>query len=333
MMKHETTQNHDTAAQLQKTMQSLTESGSIFASLTVLTETGILVLLKDAKGLDELKVVTKLPPDILEQMLQILVKTGFLVNNQQSYHWSNGLTEMINNSTLDTFIAQIKFIARMNIEFVKAASTGNLKPNWYQADEVIINSWGTLSQSFANNFILDDPRLVQRLSKPGAIFLDAGAGTANISLQMCKIYPNLTAVAIDCVEKPLVIAKQNIHAAGLTDRIKLRKTLLQNLNDKALYDVVWLPQVYYSDVDFLEGLQVIWHALKPSGMIYVGALSFDQENLSNLIAQFNNATYGSLRYVNNVTTSFANAGFIEIKTFDASNKLFNGYSLVSAIKP
>jgi 2-polyprenyl-3-methyl-5-hydroxy-6-metoxy-1,4-benzoquinol methylase len=330
-----TQQNPITCDQLQKTIQSLTESRWIFAALAIITETGILALLKNKMALDELKIVTHLPQDILEQMLQLLSKTGFLVNNNQYYCWSNGLKELINNLNLEAFVAQIKFISRMNNEFIKTASTGNLKPNWYQTDEEILHAWGRLSQFFGNDLISGDPRLVQLLLKPGALFLDAGTGTANISMQLCQIYPSLKVVAIDCEDKPLELAKKNIQQAMLTDRIELRKIYLQDLKDKNLYDVVWLPQVFYSDTDYLKCLQLIWQALKPSGMIYLAALSFDNNNLSNLVSQLTNATYGSLRYVNNVIDSFEKAGFVEIKVFGEANgyKSFNGYSLISAIKP
>lgn len=332
-MANPTTQN--TASQIQKTLQSLAESGWIFAALTVLMETGILKLLRNELTFDELKTITSLPEDVLEQMLKLLVKTGFLINQNLSYSWSAGLFEMVDNSDLDTFLAQIRFIARMNNEFVKAASTGNLKPDWYQADEVILHSWGKLSQFFGNNLITEDPRLVKRFLRPDARMLDAGTGTASISTQFCEIYPNLKIVAIDCSEKSLSLAKKNIQQHGLTHRIELRNTYLQDVTDKNTYDVVWLPQIYYSDIEYLKCLQIIWQALKPSGMIYVGALSCDNNNLSNLVSQFTNATYGSLRYVKDVIASFEEVGFVEVQSFDGTSgqKSFNGYSLVSAIKP
>mgnify|MGYP000334789046 CR=1 FL=1 len=323
------------ASQIQNTLQSLAESGWIFAALTVFMETGILKLLKNKLTFNELKTATSLPEDILEQMLKLLVKTGFLINQNLSYSWSIGLLEIVDSSDLDAFFAQLRFISHMNNEFVKAASAGNLKPDWYQIDEVILHSWGKLSQFFGNNLITEDPRLVQRFLRPEARMLDAGTGTASISTQFCEIYPNLKIVAIDCSEKSLSLARENIQQHELTDRIELRNTYLQDLTDKNSYDVVWLPQVYYSDTEYLKCLQIIWQALKPSGMIYVGALSSDDDNLSNTVSQFTNATYGSLRYVKDVIASFEKVGFVDVQSFDGTSgqKSFNGYSLVSAIKP
>lgn len=319
---------------LQETIQSLSESGWIFSSLIVLSETGALALLKNETKLDDLKTILYLPEEILKQMIGLLTKSGFLIENSSAYHWSAELAELINSATLDTFIAQIRFISRMTKEFTQAASSKTLKPDWYQVDEVILHSWGKLSQFFGNNLISEDPRLVQLLKNPDALFLDAGAGTASISVQLCQIYPDLKIVAIDCTDKPLALAKKNIEQHNLSNRIKLRKTFLQDINDKDLYDVVWFPQVFYSKEEFSKCLKVIFKALKPSGMIYAAALSSNETDISSLILQLNNATYGSLRYVDDVTEGFKNAGFSEIKIFGESNgyKSFNGYSLITAMK-
>lgn len=51
--------------------------------------------------------------------------------------------------------------------------------------------------------------------------LDLGAGTAQIPIELCKCMPNAHVVAVDAAESMLAVARENVAAAGLADRIEL----------------------------------------------------------------------------------------------------------------
>jgi ubiquinone/menaquinone biosynthesis C-methylase UbiE len=51
--------------------------------------------------------------------------------------------------------------------------------------------------------------------------LDLGAGTAQIPIELCQHFPNVRVVAVDAAESMLTLARQNVDAAGLSDRIEL----------------------------------------------------------------------------------------------------------------
>jgi ubiquinone/menaquinone biosynthesis C-methylase UbiE len=51
--------------------------------------------------------------------------------------------------------------------------------------------------------------------------LDLGAGTAQVPIAMCQQMPNVRVVAVDAAENMLAVARENVSAAGLADRIKL----------------------------------------------------------------------------------------------------------------
>jgi ubiquinone/menaquinone biosynthesis C-methylase UbiE len=60
------------------------------------------------------------------------------------------------------------------------------------------------------------------LSPDAAIeILDLGAGTAQIPIELCRRFPNMRVVAVDAAESMLALARQNVAAAGLSDRIEL----------------------------------------------------------------------------------------------------------------
>lgn len=51
--------------------------------------------------------------------------------------------------------------------------------------------------------------------------LDVGTGTAQIPIELCRRAPRVRVVAVDAAESMLALARKNVAAAGLADRIEL----------------------------------------------------------------------------------------------------------------
>jgi ubiquinone/menaquinone biosynthesis C-methylase UbiE len=51
--------------------------------------------------------------------------------------------------------------------------------------------------------------------------LDLGAGTAQIPIALCRQMPDVRVVAVDAAESMLAVARENVAAAGLAERIEL----------------------------------------------------------------------------------------------------------------
>jgi ubiquinone/menaquinone biosynthesis C-methylase UbiE len=57
----------------------------------------------------------------------------------------------------------------------------------------------------------------------GGRALDVGAGTARIPIEMCKRNPSMRILGIDLADQMLAVGRQNVEAAGMTDRIELAR--------------------------------------------------------------------------------------------------------------
>ena len=66
-------------------------------------------------------------------------------------------------------------------------------------------------------------------SHPLLKILDLGAGTAQIPIELARRAPYVEITAVDAAQSMLDVARENIAAAGLTDRIKLALTDAKNL--------------------------------------------------------------------------------------------------------
>lgn len=76
--------------------------------------------------------------------------------------------------------------------------------------------------------------------------LDLGAGTAQIPIEFARRVPHVHIIAVDAAENMLALARENIAAAGLTDRIT---PVLADA--KRLERVGWAPPTNGSDQDMV----------------------------------------------------------------------------------
>jgi ubiquinone/menaquinone biosynthesis C-methylase UbiE len=53
--------------------------------------------------------------------------------------------------------------------------------------------------------------------------LDAGTGTAQLPIELCRQHPNVEVVAVDAAASMLALARTNVSRAGLSERIRLEQ--------------------------------------------------------------------------------------------------------------
>ena len=109
--------------------------------------------------------------------------------------------------------------------------------------------------------------LVQRLSSPDGRFLDVGVGVAILSIEMCRVWPDLQVVGIDPWAPSLALARDNVKAAGLGARIELREQAVQDLSDRHGFDLAWIPSIFIPGQAIPEGLARVQRALRPGGSV------------------------------------------------------------------
>lgn len=96
-------------------------------------------------------------------------------------------------------------------------------------------------------------------------FLDVGVGAGGIAMQLCRQMPALRAVGLDISPTALDIARADVSAAGLDDRIQIRDQSVDTLSEVSAYDLIWLPQPFIPRPVLLAALPLLFRALRPSG--------------------------------------------------------------------
>lgn len=315
--------------QAKSALQSLTESLWIFSALSVMNEAGALAVLHEKMTLNTLEKITKLPNAVLEQTINLLIETGFLVSENEKIWLAPGMQELMEKIGLEKISAQLRVAFGLSGEFIKSSREKNLRAGWNYTDEVILQAQGTHSEYVITDCIPQDAKLQNLLNKSQALFLDVGAGVGKISLRLCQIYDNVKVVALEPADVPFSLAKKNIEEAKYANRIELRKMYLEDFSDKNSYDVVWFPHVFFPESTLNSCLAKVWDALKPGAMLITSAILPDKKNQSVYIRQLINSLYGGLRTADELTKALTDVGFQEIKVFSE----ISGYRTITASKP
>lgn len=83
------------------------------------------------------------------------------------------------------------------------------------------SDYDAMDHSVVNRLFAAD--FLSRLPHPPGPILDVGTGTAQIPIEICRRHPTATVHAIDLAEEMLKLARVNVAAAGLTDRVTVER--------------------------------------------------------------------------------------------------------------
>ncbi|MCX5042594.1 class I SAM-dependent methyltransferase [Aldersonia sp. NBC_00410] len=147
---------------------------------------------------------------------------------------------------------------------------------WDRIDPVLLQSIGRLSGAIVGAFTAAQqriPDLREPLNSPRARFLDVGTGTGWLAIGAARAYPNLSVVGIDIFDAALELARANVAASGVSDRIELRRQDVTTLCDSDGFDAVWLPLPFRPESIVPAAVEAAIGALRPRGWVLAGTFA------------------------------------------------------------
>jgi SAM-dependent methyltransferase len=198
----------------------------------------------------------------------------------------------------------------------EALSTPERAPGWTHTDADILATGGELTEGFANVLARIAPQfedLAARLEGPNGRFLDVGTGVGRLSIAIARHWPSLRVVAIDNWGPSLSLARSNVAAAGLQDRIELREQDAGELPDERAFDLVWIPAPFIPPQKLWRIVERVHRALKPGGWLLFATAKPGTDLRAALMA-FRVATWGGqLTSQEEIEKRLADAGFTQIR--------------------
>lgn len=217
----------------------------------------------------------------------------------------------------------VSSILRRALRHAEGGST-----EWSGADLEIIRAQGSGSVSaavaVAEGMLPLMPSTHDTFLDGSARFLDVGVGVGAISLQLCEMFPGVRAVGLDVLAPALEIARDELIAAGMEERVELRLQSVADLQDCETFDLAWLPQPFIPRADLTAGLGAIFNALIPDRWL-VAPIAAAPESADTMMTAIRwhgaRLTGGGHITVDEMCDLLQDVGFVDVATLDQTDQI------------
>lgn len=167
-----------------------------------------------------------------------------------------------------------------------------LEPEVMDSDQDA-REYDAMDHAAVNAVFVKDLLAVLNVDQPLEI-LDLGAGTGQIPIELCRRMPWVRVVAVDAAESMLAVARANVAAAGLVDRIELVLADAKRLPfPSRSFPVVISNSIVHHIAEPAEVLAEAMRVLVPGGFLFHRDLCrpHDEVELERIVAAYaSNAT-------------------------------------------
>ena len=166
---------------------------------------------------------------------------------------------------------------------------------WTPDDDALLQGIGRQSAPIAGIVAAASGHLdglAEALAAPDAALLDVGTGTGWLAMAFAQAFPAAHVVGIDIYERSLALARQNVAAAGLTDRVELRSEDATRLAAGDTYDAIWLPMPFLPRTIVPAVVEAAAAALRPGGWLLPGTFAGPPDPLSRLLVDLRTVRAG-----------------------------------------
>lgn len=284
------------------------------SALSACAESGLLTRLGQPRTPAELGAALSLPPAIVRSLLDVLAGFGFVTWSDGRARATPALMPFTSQDGAETFKAALRAPLLQAEDFRRRLEARTLTlEGWSHTDASIIEAQGALTRRWTTQAVPKLkflPGLVPRLERPGAALLDVGAGTAGLSIALCRHFPRLCAVAVEPAPHPAALGERHVQGEGLADRIAIRRQRVEHLDDEGAFDLAFLPQMFLRDDIVEEAVRRVFRALRPGGWLLVAALSQEGGSTASAVNRLKNLLWGgNTRSVAQIKPLLQSAGF------------------------
>lgn len=298
-------------------LEDLAEGAWGLAVVSASAECGLLACLLSPRSLDDIAEAAGMSGEVAERVLDVLVAIGVARRDGSTYEGVERLKPMLTGEGLAELRAELRTTVQQSRDFRDRAALRTLEAGWVHTDPEILQAQGVAgraaARALAEQGVPRLPGLRERLEAKGGSFLDVGIGVGVIAIEMCRAYPALRVVGLEPSEAPHGEAVKNVAAAGLSDRIEIRKQGVEALHDVDQFDLAYLPQVFLGDDAFRKGLRTVRRALRNGGWVTLPTISAPGDEFRPALARLRNTLWGGhARFAEDVAQALTEAGFTDV---------------------
>lgn len=135
--------------------------------------------------------------------------------------------------------------------------------------------------------------LQARLTREGARLLDIGTGIGAFAIGMARLWPRLSVTGLEPLAAIADIARDEVATAGLADRIEIRTSRGEDLEERESYDLAFVPSAFIPRERMGRVMARAAEALRPGGWLLFAA-GTDTDATAAALWRFRAASCGGL---------------------------------------
>ena len=276
----------------------LTTSVYAFSALISALELGILDELSAAESAAEIGRRTGAPEELVVALLDVALSLGLVRRTAAGFACTTGAAALVGGKAKEILQGDLRSTHLQSANLIDCAGRRDIPlRGWQYSDPDLLEAQGARSTeavgALSRMVFPQLEGLKARLTATGGTILDVGTGVARKAIEMCRQFPNVHVVAIDPLPQALALARRNVAASSLEDRIELRSQRLEDLADHQRFDLVWIP-VMFLDLDVAaRGLARAIEALRPGGWAVLESIATEGEGLQEAVLRLVALLYGS----------------------------------------
>lgn len=306
-----------------KLVDTLSVSTWTLTALGALFESRLVDQLAQARTLDELTAACpSLSHGQIERCLEVAIAEELVVEEGSKHRLADGVRPLLEPPLRTALPALMRATLMQALAFLDTSSGEKRITGWSHEDQRLLCSQGEASSMLAmmmkRRIVPALDGLAERLERPDGRFLDVGVGVGALAISMCRLFPHLRVVGVDVFDRALAIAREDVAAAGLGERIELRHSAVEQLEDEAAFDLAWLPSFFIPTA--AASLPRLSKALRPGGWLLcamTGSGGTPRETAANALVNelWGGATFGAPE----AEALLHDAGFTSVRTLPNSD--------------
>lgn len=253
-------------------ISELSSSAWAYAGLSAAFELGVVRALDGPAPAEEIAAKLDLEPELVTDLLEVLVALGAAEQHGDGYGIAPEFEAFRSGSLARVMRAGVRSDHLQTAEAHRRARDGSLASGWSHRDPDLLVAQGETAGLFrlaAEHVLPSLPGLRERLERPGARFLDVGAGVGVLSTELCTVYPEVMASCVEPNPTARAIGRERCREAGLERRVEFLGAGVEELELEPDYDLALIPQPFLSPDAFATGLRRVREALAPGGWLVV----------------------------------------------------------------
>jgi len=223
--------------------------------------------------------------------------------------------EVLSNVTSDQEATALAIIEAFFRQATDLLDNPGRTPGWSYHDPVVITGQGMTSRAFVRTFeaaAATIPDFKATLERSGT-FLDVGTGAGLLAIETARAWPSWKVVAIDRWEPALELARVNIAASGVQQRIELRAQSVEQIADVDAFSLAWLPGPFLSAETVADALERVRRALVPGGWLVFSRFSEGRDRWSEPLTALKALRNGGYPWKREeLESKFADVGFEQV---------------------